>query len=109
MHTSFPKERVTKRELQRLFNNLHFWERVCAGELSAKVKSENHPCPLEAGQPPCTWTQIVSYFDVDKQEVARVHQYKLPNGSIGASGLPDPVRLLVDGVIYCQHRKTKIR
>ena len=109
MCTSLPRKRVTKQELQNLFNSLRFWERVRSGELSARVKSENHPCPLEAGQPLCTWTQMVSYFDADEQEVARVHQYKLPDGSIGASGLPDPVRLLVDGIIYCQHRKTKIQ
>jgi hypothetical protein len=104
----FPKKRVTKRELQLIFNHLQFYDRVRSGELTAEVKSENHPCPVEAGQPPCTWTQIVSYFDADNQEVARVHQYKLPNGSIGASGLPDPVRLLVDGCIYCQKRKTEM-
>jgi hypothetical protein len=50
---------------------------------------------------------MVAYFNSENQEVARVHQYKLPNGSIGASGLPDPVRLLVDGIIYILERKTK--
>src|SRR3989339_1923280 len=100
MCTSLPRKRVTKQELQHLFNSLRFWERVRSGELSARVKSQSHPCPLEAGQPACTWTQIVSYFDADKQEVARVHQYKLPNGWIGASGLPYPGRLLLERVIY---------
>lgn len=51
---------------------------------------------------------MVAYFDGNYQEVARVHQYKRPDGSIGASGLPDPVRLLVDGIIYILERKAKI-
>jgi len=109
MCISLPRKRVTKEELRQLFNSRCFYERVCSGELFARVESQNHPCPIEAGQPLCTWTQIVAYFDVDNQEVARVHQYKLPNGSLGASGLPDPVRLLVDGVIYCQQSKAKLQ
>jgi hypothetical protein len=100
MQTSLPKERVTTEELRQLFNSLCFWERVRSGELYAQIKTEGHPSPLKSGQPLCTLSQMVAYFDANNQEVARVHQYKRPDGSLGASGRPDPKRLLVDGIIY---------
>lgn len=100
MSTSFLKKRVTPQELRKLFNGGCFWERVCSGELHAQVETESHPSPLKSGQPLCTRSQMVAYFNANKQEVARVHQYKRPDGSIGASGRPDPKRVLVDGVIY---------
>ncbi len=34
------------------------------------------------------------------QEVARVHQYLRLDGRLGASGLPDPKRILENGVLY---------
>lgn len=62
--------------------------------------TEKHPAPYRSTQPICNLSQIVAYFDDQGQEVARVHQYKLPDGTLGASGRPDPKRLLVDGIIY---------
>jgi hypothetical protein len=100
MKTSFQRKRVSPREMRQLFNGRCFWERVCSGELCAHVESEGHPSPVLSGQPLCTRSQMVAYFDAANQEVARVHQYKRPDGSIGASGKPDPKRLLVDGIIY---------
>jgi hypothetical protein len=109
MQAPFDRKRVTKQELRQIFNSQNFWERVCSGELYAQVESQKHPCPIEANQPLCTWSQIVSYSDSNNQEVARVHQYKHPDGSIGASGRPDPVRILVDGIIYSLERKQRMK
>lgn len=53
------------------------------------------------GQPLGTVSQFLSYRDAKTgEELARVHQYQRPDGSLGGSGKPDPKRLLDDGVIY---------
>lgn len=44
----------------------------------------------------------LSYRVGDKhgEEVARAHVFKKPDGSFGASGIPDPKRLLVGTTLY---------
>jgi hypothetical protein len=44
-------------------------------------------------------SQTVEYYDGDNR-VALVHQYLRPDGTIGASGRPDPKALLEDGILY---------
>lgn len=91
--------------MRKMFNDLGFWERVKAGELNAVVTDNRHPSLTKAREPLCTYSQEVSYRDSDNNEVARVHQYLKPDGEIGASGRPDPKRLLVDGVLHRLVRK----
>ncbi len=43
---------------------------------------------------------MLSYLDAGGQEIARVHQYLLPDGGIGGSGRPDPKRLYHNEVLY---------
>lgn len=50
--------------------------------------------------PPCTLSQVLMYRDTRGQLVAVVHQYLLADGSLGASGRPDPKYVFEDGVIY---------
>jgi len=95
-----PIVRVSVEELRRLFNECRFWERVQAGELRASLKREGHPAPPASGQPYCTRSQEVFYFDAEDLEVARVHQYLRPDGTLGGSGRPDPKRLLHEGTLY---------
>jgi hypothetical protein len=84
----------------RLFNEGRFWERVQAGELRAVVNAER-PASVETPTiPPGSMSQEVSYYDQDNNEVARVHQYVKPDGTIGASGRPDPKRLFINGILY---------
>lgn len=54
----------------------------------------------EVGLPAGSQSQLISYQDMNGLEVARAHQYTLPDGSIGASGKPDPKRVLLDGKLY---------
>ncbi len=84
-----------------MFNELQLWERAKAGELRQVVGDNRHPALTKAKEPHCTRSQIISYMDKDDNEVARVHQYLRPNGKIGASGKPDPKKLLHEGVLYC--------
>lgn len=82
-----------------MFNEGEFWEKAKSGEL-VEVVLADRLAPSTAGQPAGTRSQMVSYHTQDGTEVARVHQYKKPDQTIGASGKPDPKRLLVDGILY---------
>ena len=86
--------------MRRLFNEGRFWERAQAGEFRQVVQGSRHPSLPVAPVPFCTYSQILSYFDASGTEVATVHQYLQPDGLLGASGRPDPKRLLVKGVLY---------
>jgi hypothetical protein len=82
-----------------MFNDGKYWERAKAGEFTQVVKRSGTPRP-DANQPAGTLSQVVIYLDADGFEIARVHQYLRPDGTLGASGRPDPKRLFRDGVIY---------
>jgi hypothetical protein len=83
-----------------MFNRAGCWEKVKVGVLRAAVMKENHPAPQPASEPFCTRSQMIFYTDEHEQEIARVHQYLRPDGSIGGSGKPDPKRFLHQGTIY---------
>ena len=63
-----------------------------------EVIVKDRPCPL-LSEPVGTRSQMVAYFD-DVRKVALVHRYLRPDGTDGASGMPDPKELLDDGVLY---------
>ncbi len=94
--------RVTQEELRHLFNE-RYLEKISTGAIVAKVMrgAGRHPSLILASEPYCTESQEVSYIDVaTNHEVARAHRYLRPDGTIGASGLPDPKRVFYDGVLY---------
>jgi len=90
-----------------IFNREQYWERVQSGEFKAVLLEDRIPAHIEADVPRGTRSQMISYRDVNGDEVARVHQYLKPDGSIGASGKPDPKRLLFNGVLYRLYKKEK--
>jgi len=90
---------TTPAELRALFNQ-HILPKIQRGELSARVIRESHPSPERAVMPWCTRSQFIRYVDAHHNEVARCHQYRLPDGSIGASGIPDPKSISLNGVLY---------
>lgn len=83
-----------------MFNEGGYWEKVKQGELVAKIIRDGHPTSPKAPVPYCTRSQSISYSDPEGQEIARVHQYLLTDGTLGASGMPDPKRLFHEGVLY---------
>lgn len=91
---------VSSAEMRRIFNEGRYWERAKAGELTSVILEDRHPSLTAANEPFCTYSQLISYRDTTGREVARVHQYVRPDGIIGASGRPDPKRLLHEGVLY---------
>jgi len=88
-----------------IFNREQYWEKVQRGDLYAVLLEDRIPSFIAANEPPGTRSQMISYRDKNDNEVARVHQYLRPDGTIGASHKPDPKRLLFNGVLYRLHKK----
>jgi hypothetical protein len=97
--TQLPVKRVTKAILRQEFNQRQFYQKMLSGELIAFVKRNNHCSPPPIGEPDCTHTQTVLYYNLDNELVAIVHQYRRPDGTLGASGLPDPKKLVLEDCI----------
>ncbi len=91
---------VTAPEIRKMFNEGGYSTKVASGELSEKLVREGHPSPSKSGEPYCTRSQIVAYLDSRGRQVALVHQYRRKDGSIGASGKPDPKKLFHEGRLY---------
>ena len=86
---------VKASEIRQIFNNLQLYQKVLSGELVAMVKWQRHRNPPPQGEPVCTRSQILVYYDQYGDEIAMVHQYVRRDGSIGASGKPDPKKLFL--------------
>jgi hypothetical protein len=83
-----------------MFNDGNYEVLAKSGKLRTRILKERHPCSPKANVPVCTKSQIIAYLDDDGDEIAIVHQYLQPDGTLGASGFPDPKRLLKDGILY---------
>lgn len=88
-------EWVTEDIIRQYFNDGDFFEMVKRGEIITKTKRSSHPGAPPQGKPYCTQSQIVYYYSNEGEPLAIVHQYLRPDGTIGASGLPDPKRLFL--------------
>ena len=88
-------------EIRERFNESGLFERAIRGELISVVKSDKL-VRGNSGLPAGTRSQVIWYFGRDGQELALVHQYLLPDGTLGGSGRPDPKRMILDNeVIFC--------
>lgn len=93
-------EWVSIEEIRKIFNEQGWFDLARKGEIKTYTKRSSHPTsPPPPGEPLCTWSQIVYYYDQAGNPMAIVHQYLRPDGTIGASGLPDPKRLFIEGRI----------
>ena len=100
-------KRVSCDEMRKIFNEANYWQKTLDGELIAVLLENRQPSLIAANEPFCTNSQMISYRDTLGYEVARVHQYSRPDGTIGASKRPDPKRVLKDGVLYRLTKKEK--
>lgn len=73
--------------------------RIEAGLLREMVIYDEPPAPTSR-QPEGTRSEVVDYLDEDGRTLARVHRFVNPDGTLGGSGLMDPLELLHDGRIY---------
>src|SRR3972149_5100098 len=93
---------VGARKIRQAFNASQLYHRLLSGDLQSSIRDESHLSQTRAanlGSPHCTWSQMLAYFD-EAQLVAIVHQYQQPDGTLGASGQPDPKWLRVGRDIW---------
>jgi hypothetical protein len=96
---SLQKQFVTRARLRVLFRLHRIQQRALQGEFSTRVLRENTPDPSNR-QPAGTVSQLVGYYNEKGAQVGMAHQYVLPDGSLGASGKPDPKCLRVGSILY---------
>jgi len=85
---------VSRSELRRKFNDGSFRQLIESGALRPKPLSNRHLKQPDPWQGPfCTHSQYVRYLDSHGRLIVEIHQYFRPNGTLGASGKPDPKRL----------------
>ena len=84
-----------------MFNEGRYHERSLAGELLREILADGHPTSPHAPEPFCTRSQYVAYIDPNTGlKVAEAHLYQRVDGTIGASGRPDPQRIWTENALY---------
>ncbi len=94
-----PPHVVNSQFLQDWFNGLRVEELIDRGVFRERVHTEGAPS-VHANQPPGTSSQIRRAYDSTGLMMAECHCYRLPDGSIGASGMRDPKGLRLNGEWY---------
>lgn len=69
-----------------MFNDGNYWHRALYGDLYRAPVEDDHIQRRRSGQPPCTHSQLMAYFDEQGRQVAIVHEFRRPDGSLGADG-----------------------
>lgn len=90
---------VSAFEIRGYFNDGRYEDLVAYGVLTEKLIREGPPS-ARSNQPPGTKSQILAYLDNRGRQVAIVHRYLRPDGSLGGGGKPDPKKLLHNGTLY---------
>jgi hypothetical protein len=93
-------EWVTPEIIRQIFNENNLPKKAADGQIKQRLARNAHPELPPKREPYCTHSQIVFYYDENYEFLAVVHQYMRPDGSIGASGLPDPKKLVWNNRIY---------
>lgn len=76
------------------FNGGGYLGRIRSGRLLEVVIESRAPRELPPGEPEGTRSERVEYRTPNGRTVAVIHRYLRPDGSLGASGKPDPKALL---------------
>ena len=88
-----PERFVSPSIIREAFNSGQFWERAQRDEFTLEFERDTHYTRQVARERDftyCTRSQMVRYFDGNGEQIAVVHQIRNPDGSVGASGKPDP-------------------
>jgi hypothetical protein len=97
--TAMRSEYVDEDELRRIFNEGRYYERMLAGEFHRTIIDQRRRRRGDRNVRNA-WSQTVEYRDTYGNIVARVHQYRKSDGSLGGSGRPDPKLVVYEEVIY---------
>jgi len=96
-----PVKTVSLRSISTMFNKSQYPEQIRGKKLVPYYLRHRHlEHPEERGEPWCTHAQMIRYCDRKGRWKVELFQYLRPDGSIGASGKPDPKRIFLDGTIY---------
>ena len=98
-HNPLPERFVPPIIIREAFNSGQFWERAQCGEFTLEFDRDTHftrQYARERNFTYCTRSQVLRYFDSNGNRIAVVHQIRNPDGTIGASGKPDPKYLQLE-------------
>ena len=104
-----PTEWVTPSIIREMFNAGQYWQRARRGDLVSVVQDSRHPDPPPRGEPFCTQSEMVLYCTREMRPVALVHQYRRQDGTLGASGQPDPKWLALEDRVVKVARKSRAK
>ena len=91
-------QKVTKSRLREIWNNPQYQEELLR-RTTQRVDVAEALAPPEAGQAEGTMSHVYDFMDNETRELlGTFHVYRRRDGTIGASGMYDPIFLLVDGV-----------
>ena len=90
---------VSPAELRAMFDADRIENRHAIGELSIIVL-KSHDARPELHMPPGTLSQLVAYVDGAGNHLAVAHRYLKPDGTLAASGRPDPKVLRRGNTLY---------
>jgi hypothetical protein len=92
---------VSPRILREVFNASQIPEQIERGELALRFLRNAHlNHPERVGEEWCTRGQMIRYLDGQGTLVVEVFQYMRSDGSLGASGRPDPKRMRMGNKIW---------
>lgn len=86
-----------------MFNESQYPEMIAHGQLVPKypyLRDDHLKEPEKRGEPQCTHGQMIRYLDNNGRWLVEVFQYRRPNKTLGASGVPDPKRLRVGDTVF---------
>jgi hypothetical protein len=95
-------QKVSCWELRNIWNNPEF-QASLQKRCTQRGMVREELAPPGAEQVPGAMSQVYDLFDntSDSSFLGTFHQYRNPDGSIGASGKPDPKLLVVNGIPLC--------
>lgn len=97
---------VSQTIICKKFNESQYPKMIADGDLRSEYLRNSHLREPEAiGEPPCTHSQLLRYYDGEGQWLVEVHQYLRNDHTFGASGMPDPKRLRIGDTIYVEEKQ----
>jgi hypothetical protein len=91
--------KVTKQELRATWNSPEFQASILR-RTQQQVDVSEGLAPPEAGQVPGTMSHVYDFFNNDEHRLlGTFHCYRRPDGTIGASGMLDPILLATDEAV----------
>lgn len=94
-------EKVSPNTIRMLFNASEYPQLINNGELEkVTLKMKVLQNPGLRNLPNGTKSEIILYRDRTRDLFVIIHQYLKPDGTLGASGKPDPKRIKIEGKMY---------